>query len=98
MSADRITLSVPGSSVAIARVLADVAEERVRQDAKWGRLLTHLFPSPTADAIRAAELPPITGPGAVKRIEKPSRLACTPENRCPTCRALGTLPWSEGER
>jgi hypothetical protein len=59
------------------------------------RLLTHLFPSPTPDAIRATELPPI--PNAPK-VERPSRMPCTPAHRCPTCRDMGTLPWAEGER
>lgn len=58
------------------------------------RLLTHLFPSPTPDAIRATELPPI--PNAPK-VERPSRMPCTRRN-CEVCQALKSLPWKADER
>ena len=33
----RVQISVDGASVALARVLGDITEERVRQEQKWGQ-------------------------------------------------------------
>jgi hypothetical protein len=46
------------------------------------RLLTHLFPSPTPDARRAAELSPLPD----LRVESPAPMPCAPEDPCPACR------------
>lgn len=36
ITADRLESSIPGTSSPMVRVAADVLEERVRQEAKWG--------------------------------------------------------------
>lgn len=51
---DAVTLGIPGSTSAMARVMAEIVEERVRQEARWGQ---QDHPDGTGPDLRFDELP-----------------------------------------
>lgn len=58
MSDDSLLSSIPGSTIPMAKVCADVIRERVRQVAKWGNDSANDHPDGTGrehDRLRAAE-------------------------------------------